>query len=250
MRVLIVEDEKPAAERLQALLTAYDPGISVVGQLESIEETVHHLNTTKHPDLMLVDIHLSDGHSFEIFNQVNYQNPVIFTTAYENYALDAFKLLSVDYILKPVSQEALAAAMQKFRSWASCFSSSAVSQIKSEWDKHHYKQRFLGKSGQRLFYTHTDNIAFFRADNKIVFLTDRQGSRYIVDYTLERLDQLLDPTQFFRVNRQYLISRIAIQHIKPFYNNRLRITLEGASHEDEVILSRDRVQEFKNWADS
>lgn len=250
MRVLIVEDEKPAAERLQALLNEYDPAIAVTGAVESIEEAVLFLNTKKHPDLMLVDIHLSDGHSFDIFKQVSYNNPIIFTTAYDNYVLDAFKLLSIDYILKPVTQEALAMALNKFKSLAASFSSAEFNQAISAWEKREHKQRFLGKIGQRLFFIQTENIAFFRADNKIVFLIDKEGTRYVVDYTLERLEQLLDPRQFFRVNRSYLINHSSIKHIKSYFSNRLRLIMDGATPEDEIILSRDRVSEFKTWADS
>lgn len=250
MQVLIVEDERPAAERLRALLNEYDPSIVVVGCTESIEETVQFLKTRKHPDLLLVDIHLSDGHSFAIFEQIEFNNPIIFTTAYDGYVLNALKLLSIDYILKPVSQQAIAKALNKLQSFAAVFSSPNFSRTLAGLENQQFKNRFLGKIGQRLFFVQATNISFFRAENKIVFLVDKEGSRYVIDYTLEKLEQILDPAQFYRVNRSYLINHSSIKHIKNYFNNRLRLVMEGGIEEDEIVISRERVTDFKNWADS
>ncbi|MBL0308028.1 MAG: response regulator transcription factor [Chitinophagaceae bacterium] len=250
MKVIIVEDEKLATERLQTLLKTYDSSIEIIACLESIEDTVHYLKNHSHPDLLLLDIHLSDGHSFEIFKQVSYNRPIIFTTAYDEYALDAFKMLSIDYILKPVSGEALATALNKFKSMSLSFSATDLSRVSQGWKDQRYKKRFLGKIGQRLFFIDADEVAFFQADNKIVYLADKEGNRYIIDHTMERLEEQLDPQHFFRLNRKFIVNISAIQQVKPYYNNRLRLSVKGANQQEEMVISRERVADFKIWADA
>lgn len=249
MDIIIVEDEKIASDRLKTLLLQYDPEIRIQACLESVEETVKYLRRHPHPDLLLLDIHLSDGHSFSIFKQISYNGPVIFTTAYDSYALEAFKLLSIDYILKPVTQDALASAMNKFRSLRNNFNAAALSASLTVRPPDGYKKRFLGKIGQRLFFVETAQIAYFQADNKIVYLVDKEGTRYLVEHTLEKLEALLDPRCFFRLNRRFIVHIQAIQQIKPWFNSRLRITVQGASREEELVISRDRVAEFRCWAE-
>lgn len=250
MKVIIVEDEKLATERLQTLLKTYDPSIEIIACLESIEDTVHYLKNHSHPDLLLLDIHLSDGHSFEIFKQVSYNRPIIFTTAYDEYALDAFKMLSIDYILKPVSGEALATALNKFKSMSLSFSATDLNRVSQDWKDQRYKKRFLGKIGQRLFFIDAEEVAFFQADNKIVYLADKEGNRYIIDHTMERLEEQLDPQHFFRLNRKFIVNISAIQQVKPYYNNRLRLSVKGANQQEEMVISRERVADFKIWADA
>lgn len=253
MQVLIVEDEFVAAERLRLLLHRYDPTIEVVASLESIEDVVAHLNQNPHPDLLILDIHLSDGDSFEIFNRVPISKPVIFTSAYDQYAIDAFRLFSIDYILKPVTLEALGSAINKYRAMSNGFSnidlSMLVPNLHSMLNKE-YKSRFLGKIGTRLFFVESDEIAYFQADNKVVYLVDREGKKYLVDYTLEKLEAVLDPSKFFRLNRRYIVTLTAIQHIRPYYNNRLKLQVKGSAACDEMIISRERVSDFRAWADS
>jgi DNA-binding LytR/AlgR family response regulator len=249
MKVVIVEDEKLATERLKMLLHEYDPAVEVSACLESIEETVRYLKQKTHPDLLLLDIHLSDGHSFEIFKQVSYNKPVIFTTAYDSYALDAFKLFSIDYILKPVTLDALAAAMNKFKSLSVSFSATDLNRLMPEWQSNRYKKRFLGKVGQRLFFIDTADIAFFQADNKIVYVADKEGNRYVVDHTMERLEEQLDPQHFFRLNRRFIIHINAIEQVKPYYNNRLKLSVKGTCQSEDMVISRDRVADFKLWAE-
>ncbi|MBL7724444.1 MAG: response regulator transcription factor [Chitinophagaceae bacterium] len=250
MKVIIVEDEKLAAERLKTLLYTFDSSIELMACLESIEDTVNFLKHHSHPDLLLLDIHLSDGHSFEIFKQVNYRKPVIFTTAYDEYALDAFKMLSIDYILKPVTLEALAAALNKFKSMAVSFSATDLNKIEAGLQEQRFKKRFLGKVGQRLFFIEAVDVAFFQADNKIVYLADKEGNRYVVDHTMERLEEQLDPRQFFRLNRKFIVNSKAIQQVKPYFNNRLKLTVKGASQPDEMVISRERVADFRSWAEA
>lgn len=250
MKIVIVEDEKLAAERLQTLLQEYDPSIETAACLESIEETVKQLKQKPHPDLLLLDIHLSDGHSFEIFKQVSYNNPVIFTTAYDSYALDAFKMFSIDYILKPVTLDALAAAINKLKSLAVSFSAHDLNRLMPEWQNNRYKKRFLGKVGQRLFFIDTGDIAFFQADNKIVYLIDKEGNRYVVEHTMEKLEEQLDPQQFFRLNRRFIVRINAIEQVRPYYNNRLKLAVKGCNQPDDMVISRDRVAAFKQWAET
>lgn len=250
MKIVIVEDEKLAAERLQTLLQEYDRSIEVTACLESIEETVRYLKQKPHPDLLLLDIHLSDGHSFEIFKQVSYNKPVIFTTAYDSYALDAFKMFSIDYILKPVTLDALAAAMNKLKSLAVSFSATDLNRLMPEWQNNRYKKRFLGKVGQRLFFIDTNDIAFFQADNKIVYLVDKEGNRYVVEHTMEKLEEQLDPQQFFRLNRRFIVRINAIEQVRPYYNNRLKLAVKGCNQPEDMVISRDRVAAFKQWADA
>ena len=249
MKVVIVEDERIAAERLLTLLKQYDPAIEVLACLESIDETVQYLKSSAHPDLLLLDIHLADGHSFEIFKQVSYQRPVIFTTAYDQYALEAFRIFSIDYILKPVTQEALAAAFNKLRSLPVTMPSD-FSRLMPAVAAQRFKKRFIGKVGQRLFFIHTENIAFFQADNKIVYLVDKEGNRYMVEYTLEQLTELLDPQEFFRLNRSFIVGIHSIQQVKPWFNSRLKLSVSGQSGTDEMVVSRDRVAEFRLWAEA
>lgn len=253
MKVLIVEDEKLAAERIQTLLAEYDPGIEVVAVLESIEDTVSYLSAHVQPDIMLLDIHLSDGHSFQIFRHVHYRGPVIFTTAYDNYALEAFRHFSIDYILKPVTQQALATALNKYRNirWGMNTGTDTGTLLQRPFTQSTCKKRFLGKVGQRLFFIESTDIAYFQADNKIVYLVDKDGNQFIVDYTLERLEQLLDPAEFFRLNRRFIVRMSMISQVKPYYNNRLKVSLKGMSIEESgMIISRDRVAEFRTWAES
>jgi DNA-binding LytR/AlgR family response regulator len=250
MKVVVVEDERLAAERLTTLLQEYDPSVQVMACLESVEETVTYLKAHAHPDLLLLDIHLSDGRSFDIFNQVQYNRPVVFTTAYDQYALEAFKMFSVDYILKPVAGDALAAALNKYRHIATSFSLPDYNRLVPHLQEQNSKKRFLGKVGQRLFFIDTENIAFFQADNKIVYLADKNGNRYVVDYTMERLEAVLDAKEFFRLNRRYMVRISAIEQVKPYYNNRLKLLVKGAQQQDEMIVSRERVADFRQWADA
>jgi DNA-binding LytR/AlgR family response regulator len=253
MNILIIEDEQLAQERLQLLIKTYDSSINIVGCLESVEETVNWLNTKPHPDLILLDIHLSDGQSFEIFKRIQTQKPIIFITAYENYAVDAFRLFSIDYILKPVTAEALAAAINKYKSLSDIFMPAdyrlLMEQLKDTASTN-YRNRFLAKVGQRLFFIPAGDVAYFAADNKIVFLIDREGNRFVINSTMEKLESELNPKDFFRLNRKIIIHADAIDQIKPCHSNRLKLQLKGVPATEEIIISRERVSEFKQWADT
>lgn len=253
MKVLIVEDETLAAQRLQHLVKEYDPTIEIVGVAESVEETIEVVQKQPLPDLLLMDIQLSDGHSFEVFKRIDIRKPVIFTTAYDQFALEAFKHFSIDYILKPITAIALKSALDKYKLMSSYLSPNyegLLSAIASIQPANEYKNRFLAKVGQRLFFVEVNDVAFFQADNKIVYLVDKEGNRFVIDYTLEKLEAVLDQKLFFRLNRKFIVKVSAIDHIKPFYNNRLKLSVKGASSSDEMIISRERVAEFKAWAEA
>ncbi len=253
MDILIVEDEQLAQERLQLLLKAYDPLINILACLESVEETVNWLNTKPHPDVILLDIHLADGDSFEIFKRTNTQKPVIFTTAYENYAVDAFQLFSIDYILKPVTASSLALALNKYKNLSGVFAPKdyqlLMEQVKDGFNNA-YKTRFLAKVGKRLFFIGTEEVAFFSADNKLVFLTDNEGNRFTINTTIEKLEATLHPKEFFRINRKIIVHAQSIAQIKPYFNNRLKIEFKKITPSEEIIISRERVTAFKEWADA
>jgi DNA-binding LytR/AlgR family response regulator len=254
MNVIIVEDESLAAERLVLLLAQYDPSIKVIACLESIEETVHWLNTQPHPDLLFMDIELSDGKSFEIFRRIKIDKPVIFTTAYDHYAINAFQHFSIDYILKPLTAEALAASIRKFNGMSQALNVSKpdysgwIDQLK-EKSATRYKDRFLARVGQRTFIIQIDEISYFYADNKTVYLVDKTGNKFIINYSIEKLESMLDPYYFFRVNRQIILHSKMIDLGKPYLNNRMKISLKNVRHEGEIIVSREKVPAFKKWAE-
>lgn len=250
MRVVIAEDELPAVERLHTLIKDFDPTIQIVASLDSVEDLVQWLKINPHPDLLLLDIHLSDGHSFEIFRRINYSGPVIFTTAFDQYALEAFKVFSIDYILKPVSRESLARAIQKFRTITGVQASPDYARLMEALKKPNYKDRFLGKSGSKLYFIEADEVAYFQADNKIVYLIDKKGNKFIVNHTLDKLQDELDPRQFFRLSRRVIVRISAIEHVKPYYNNRLKVAVKGnvEDRSEDLVISRERVAEFRNWA--
>ncbi|PZR28786.1 MAG: DNA-binding response regulator [Citrobacter freundii] len=251
MKVLIVEDELLAAQRLQLMIGQYDPGITDIHCSDSVQDTIAWLEEHPAPDLILSDIQLSDGHSFDIYRRMDYKGPVVFTTAYDQYAVEAFSHFSIDYILKPVTAEALAKALDKYKQIIAPQVDYQQLLLKvQQGPAEQFKTRFLGRIGQRLQFVDSDDISFFHADNKIVYLTDKQGTRYLIDFTLEKLEQLLNPRQFFRLNRRYIVRYSAIEFIKPHLNSRLKLTVKGAALQDEFIISRDRVAEFKAWAES
>ncbi|HLP38540.1 LytTR family DNA-binding domain-containing protein [Lacibacter sp.] len=249
-RIVIIEDEQLAAERLMLLLKQYDPAIEIVKHLYGVEESIQWLNSNAHPDLLFLDIQLADGFCFDIFKQVNYSRPIVFITAYNEYALDAFQLCSIDYLLKPVTAEALAKALQKFMQLQSNFAEVNYDQLSKFFDNASFKTRFLGRAGQRMFFVETSEVQFFQADDKIVYLVDKEGNKLTVDYTLDRLEGLLNPKEFFRLNRKYIARFSSIAQVKPYVNSRLKLLLRNGSKTEEVVLSRERVHEFKTWAEA
>ncbi len=248
MRVVIIEDEQLAAERLVYLLNQIDSKVEVVKHLLSIEESVQWLQSNPQPDLLFLDIQLADGFCFEIFEKVEYNRPVIFTTAYNQYALDAFRLMSIDYLLKPVTAQSLRTALDKLKTIQTPASVN-YRNLSNVFNEASFKSRFLARAGQKMFFVESNDVQYFQADDKIVFLVDKEGNRLVVDYTLEKLQDLLNPKEFFRLNRQVIARYTSIAQIKPYVNSRLKLLLRSGSKTEEVILSRERVHEFKQWAE-
>ncbi len=252
MQIVIVEDENLAAERLKIILAEYDKNIETVVCLETVEDAVKWFQSNKQPDLLFLDIELGDGNSFEIFNQCNIKCPVIFTTAYDQYAIDAFKLNSIDYLLKPVTLEAMSRALDKYKALnVHAVSDLLIKQLlesRSGNAERAFKNRFLVKLGSRLFFLEVSQVAWFFADDKTVYLVSTEGVKYAVDFTLEKLEQMLNPTIFFRLNRKIIVHANCIKEIKTFINSRLKIHLSAGKLYEEVVVSRERVQDFKEWA--
>ncbi|RDC62053.1 LytR/AlgR family response regulator transcription factor [Adhaeribacter pallidiroseus] len=254
MRALIIEDEKLAANRLARLLVQIDPNIQVIGQIESVRKAVQQFNSGLKPDVAFLDIQLADGLSFEIFDQTQVPCPVIFTTAYDEYAIKAFKVNSIDYLLKPIDADELAAALQKFRHLAAPVPVSVTPNLELLQKAMHmlgqtpYKNRFVVKVGEHIKAIPVDQVDFFFSKEKATFLQTKENKRFVIDFSLEQLENLLDPQQFFRINRSYMISLPAIQDIVSYSNSRLKTFLRNAP-EPDVVVSREKVNAFKNWLD-
>jgi two-component system, LytTR family, response regulator LytT len=251
MNVLILEDEPLSAERLHRLLLTIDGQARVVATLDSVEEAVRHLSRSSPPDLLLADVHLADGSCFDLFRQIPIRCPVIFTTAYDQYAIQAFKVNSVDYLLKPIDADDLGAALGKLRQWRSpVMDQTLIKRLFDEWQTaaQPYKTRFLVKFGDQLSYRTVEDIAYFQADDKVVYLLTHDARRFIVDFTLEELDARLDPRQFFRLNRRTISALPAVRRVRSVLGGRLELTLAPATDE-LVFVSRDRAADFKKWLD-
>ncbi|MEZ5039137.1 MAG: LytTR family DNA-binding domain-containing protein [Saprospiraceae bacterium] len=251
MKILIIEDEFPAAKQLQKLILRYKPKANILNVIDSVEMAVNWFNTNASPDLIFMDIQLADGLSFDIFNHTKVMAPVIFTTAFDQYTLKAFKVNSVDYLLKPIEPNELQAAILKFEQQFA--QDSAVDQVLLQHlmqsiNKPIYKERFLLKIGQQLSFVPTTDIAYFFSTDGIVYIKTQEGKKHLLDQTLDQLNQELNPAFFFRINRKTIISIHAILKIHPYFNSRL--ILEVSPKPDfDLIVSRDRVGDFKNWLD-
>ncbi len=249
MNVLIIEDEKPAARRLSRMLD--DLGIEAKTMLHSVSESIEWFKTNEHPDLIFLDIQLSDGLSFEIFDAITIKSSIIFTTAYDEYALKAFKLNSIDYLLKPIDDEELEAAIKKYKDQVPTSTSLQVDfeDIKklliNPMDRV-YKKRFTARVGQHLKIFSVEDIECFYSENKGTYLHTIDNRNYLIDTTLESLDNELNPQQFYRVNRKFFININAIKDIISYTNSRLQIKLHHFD-EQEIIVARERVKDFKEW---
>ena len=256
MRVLIVEDEKLAAERLVNMLQTYDSSIEAVATSPSVRKTVELLRLKPQLDLIFMDIQLADGLSFEVFEQVPVEVPVIFTTAYDMYAIKAFKVNSIDYLLKPIDEEELQAALEKYKSLkpapVTAPSLGVLEQAMQllNVNSQSHKSRFVVKIGEHLHTIATEEVGCFYSYEKATFLQTHAGKRYAIDYTMDQVEQLVSPQFFFRVNRGYLISLKAVKDIVAWSNSRLKLELHHPTPAGEVVVSREKVQAFKMWLDS
>ena len=255
MNVLIIEDETLAVEKLRSTLSAVEEKASVIGVTGSIKSSVDWLKTHPAPDMILMDIELADGQSFEIFRQVAVKSPVIFTTSYDEYAIKAFKVNSVDYLLKPVEEEDLRAAMQKYKEvhqkqevpTPSFDVSRLVKELQSQLKQAEYRSRFLVKLGQRFMTVDVSEIAYFFVDGRIYHFVTWEGKKYSLDYTMDELEEMLDPKIFFRAGRGYLINIRSVVQIHTYFNGKLKLQLKPAVANDDVVISKERAGAFKNW---
>ncbi|MFD2550582.1 LytR/AlgR family response regulator transcription factor [Bizionia sediminis] len=249
MRVIIIEDEKPSARRLQRMLAKLN--LQAETMLHSVEESVIWFKNNLHPDLIFLDIQLSDGLSFEIFEQVDVKSAIIFTTAYDAYALQAFKLNSIDYLLKPIDTDELTKALHKFeehqfKKQEVTMDYKAIKSLLAQASKPNYKKRFSVKVGQHLKLFSIDDIECFYSENKGTYLHTNQGRSYLLDTTLEQLEYELNPQYFFRISRKFYVNIHAIKDMVSYTNSRLEIKLYNYTEQD-VIVARERVKDFKNW---
>ncbi|NHE58964.1 LytR/AlgR family response regulator transcription factor [Cyclobacterium plantarum] len=245
---LLVEDEKLAADRLERMLQQIAPDIRILAKVDSVSAAVEFLKNNN-PELIFLDIHLADGSGFEIFDQVRVACPVIFTTAYDEYALRAFQVNGIAYLLKPISQEALAGSLQKLKSiQASDKQLAQVDRLLEQIRKREitYRKRFLVSAGNTIKSIAIQELAYFYAENKAVYLVEQTGYKYVLDETLDQLQEVLDPEQFFRVNRSFLVQVSAIRQMHPYSRSRIKLDLEPPCSK-ECISSSEKTAEFKDW---
>ena len=249
MKAIIIEDEAVAVRQLIRVLQKVAPTIEIVETLESIESAVYWFSNNAEPDLIFLDIHLSDGLSFEIFNHVKLKCPIIFTTAYDEYAIQAFKVNSIDYLLKPIKESELAQAIEKYKSLQSVpVLEQQVTQLLQSYQQSiskNYKTRFLVKKQDQLKAIESSSVSYFYSEDKITFLRTA-SSKYIVNYSLNDLEKMLNPNDFFRLNRKMITSFSAIQKIHKYFNGKLLIELSPAISE-KTVISREKAIVFKEW---
>ncbi|MDD2559093.1 MAG: LytTR family transcriptional regulator DNA-binding domain-containing protein [Bacteroidales bacterium] len=250
MNVLITENEKPAVDGLVRLLKKIDTGINVIGVTESVESTINWFQSNPNPDLIFMDIQLDDGLCFELFETMKIEIPVIFTTAYDEYMLSAFKVNSVDYLLKPIEENALRRAIEKFESihYKASVKSDVVKQLLTELNKG-YKNRFLIKVGEHFKSIPDNEIACFYILERATFLRTLADKDYAIDYSLDKLEKIINPDRFFRINRNSIININEINEILSYSSSRLRIKLNSDKAIFDLIVSKDKVSEFKKWID-
>jgi len=249
MNVIIIEDEKPAARRLSRLLGDLDVEVSTM--LHSVEESINWFQNNEHPELIFLDIQLSDGLSFEIFDVVDVHSAIIFTTAYDEYALQAFKLNSIDYLLKPIDDEELETAVKKYQSLKPKKQQLAldfedIKKLLVNPVEREYKKRFTTRVGQHLKIINADEVACFYSQNKGTYAATSDGRNYLLEISLENLETELSPKIFFRVSRKFYVNVNCIKDIVSYTNSRLQIKLDNFN-EQEIIVSRERVKDFKLW---
>ncbi len=273
MTILIIEDEELTARKLQRLLSDVEPTACIVGMTVSVEESVEWLQTHPKPDLILMDIELADGQSFDIFNQIAVKSPVIFTTAYDEYAIKAFRVNSIDYLLKPIKEDDLRRALTKLHSLRQVLTGQEISSVSDGMETsltnllHYLRQsstvqapalskasqppapfrdRFMIRQGQRLFSVGVEEVAYFFSRNKISMLKTRDNHEWMLDYTIDELSQMLDPRRFFRLNRQVIAELRAVDKVNLYFNGKLKVHLQPI-FDEEVIVSREKAGDFKLW---
>lgn len=249
MNILIIEDEKPAAKRLVKLLQGHFPEDELIGNIDSVARAAAWLSENPDPDLIFCDIQLADGISFEIFEQTPVKSPVIFTTAFDQYAIQAFQVNAIDYLLKPIDPEDLARAVEKFRSrqLKPQVNLEVLRELLHSENKA-YKARFLVRFGEKIQSVPIEEVGFFMSEERVTFLQTLGGRKYVLDSTLEQLESQVNPKDFFRLNRKYIASFHAIEEVLTYSNSRLKVALKGCPDSD-ILVSREKVGELKEWLD-
>jgi DNA-binding LytR/AlgR family response regulator len=251
-KAIIIEDEKPAAEHLQRLINQVDIKIDILRIISSVDEALDWFKNNPVPDLVFLDIQLSDGLSFEIFNHVNITCPVIFTTAYEEYAIKAFKVNSIDYLLKPIGIDDLKYAIDQFRSISYNIKDSYNQILRNKVDQvmkmltNNYKSRFIVNVGMHIKSVEVEKINLFYSLEKATFILDNTGKTYDINYSLEQIETLIDPKQYFRISRKYIVNINAIADIISYSASRLKLKIVN-SKDDDIVVSRSKLTEFKKW---
>ena len=255
MKIVIIEDEAYAADALESMVLELRTETLVLKTLESIEESVEWFSIHARPDLIFCDIHLSDGNSFEIFKQTEIQSPIIFTTAYNEYAIEAFRVNSIDYLLKPIEKEELAKALRKYEDLKQVNLSHEIQNLQEllkttavEKPQTEKKSRFMIKSGQSIKTISSEKVAYFLAEEGVVLIVTFEGKRFVVNYTLDQLDVMLDSEIFFRANRQLITNITAVKEVSPYFKGRLHLALEPPLAGDQIISS-SKASAFKEWLD-
>lgn len=246
MRILIVEDETAAYENLMDILLEIDPGIQIAGNTESVSQTIHWLQANQAPDLIFMDIHLSDGSAFAIFDKIELETPIIFTTAYDRYAIDAFKVNSIDYILKPVKVEDISHALEKYGKLTRQDVVQYLSQLTQLAPVPKYKDKLLIPYKDRLLPINTEEVSCFYTADKNTFVYLKDGNKYPYSKTLEQVISSLNPSDFFRANKQYIIARNSVTNITIWFDSRLLVTLDTEAPE-RIYISKNKASEFKSW---
>ena len=249
MKVIIIEDETPAAKQLTKLLLAISDEIEIIKQLDSVSSAVQYFQSAPAADLIFMDIQLADGLSFDIFSQVQIKTPVIFTTAFDQYTLKAFKVNSIDYLLKPIDESGLKLAVEKYRELYHKKNpdfSEKLMKLLADMNTAKYKERLLVKRGQQLSYIKTEAMAFCYADGKLCFAVDFNNNKHLLDLNLSQLEEQLQPSKFYRINRHLLVNIDAIKKVHTWLGGRLKLEISPAT-DVETVVSRERVNGFKEW---
>lgn len=254
MNIVIIEDEALAAKKLEELVIRYNSGYKILAKIGSVQGAIRWFNENGQPDLVFMDIHLLDGNSFEIVKQVTLDCPVVFTTAYDDYALEAFEVNSIDYLLKPVGYTKLQKAMDKLIKIQNNFEDAQSSRLSSllnilETGGKDYKSRFLVKTGSKLFSIHTSEIGLFYSEEKVTFLITEKSKRFMLSQTLDELEKVIDPKLFFRINRQIILHINSVKIVHKYHKGRLKIELQNKWAPNDIIVSTRRVASFQTWLD-
>ncbi len=250
MKAIIIEDEKPARVRLRKLLLNTGRKIDIIAEIDSVKSSIEWFDANKSPDLIFLDIQLADGQSFEIFKKIKVNAPIIFTTAYDEFALKAFEQNCIDYLLKPVDEEKLRKSLDKMNSWLSIGNEKLMEILENAYQKvsldKNYKTRFLVKGKNKLISVQDQQIAYFQAQGKLVLLCTFEGRYFPVEQTLEELESTLDPQKFFRINRSIISNLNSVKSIEPYFNGKLLVHLDPEL-KDEIYVSREKAPSFKKW---